>query len=120
MTFHVPEKYRVTTGRMGSHSSHGNNGQFIISSIKIKRPLLVQASDGLEWEHVSVSLSNRCPTWGEMCFVKSIFWDKDDLVVQYHPPESEYINTHSYCLHLWRRFGTNDFCDVPNKILVGV
>ena len=25
------------------------------------------------WEHVSVSLRNRCPTWDEMCLVKDIF-----------------------------------------------
>ena len=25
------------------------------------------------WEHVSVSLQNRCPTWDEMCRIKDIF-----------------------------------------------
>lgn len=55
-----------------------------------------------EWEHVSVSLANRCPNWQEMCFVKALFWDDDETVIQFHPPKSEYVNNHNYCLHLWK------------------
>ena len=44
----------------------------------------------------------RCPTWKEMCYVKDIFWNRDECVIQFHPPESEYVNTHPYCLHLWK------------------
>jgi hypothetical protein len=54
------------------------------------------------WEHVSVSLEDRCPTWDEMCQIKDLFWEDDECVVQYHPPKSEYVNRHPYCLHLWR------------------
>lgn len=54
------------------------------------------------WEHVSVSLNNRCPTWREMKFVKDLFWEQDELVLQFHPPKSDYVNVHEYCLHLWR------------------
>lgn len=57
------------------------------------------------WEHVSVSTATRCPTWEEMCFVKSIFWEPEDVVMQLHPRESEYVNCHPYCLHLWRPVG---------------
>ena len=103
---------------MGSDESYGNNGQFLIKTMKFKRALKVQASDGFGWEHVSVSLVDRCPTWQEMCFVKSLFWGDDDLVVQFHPPESEYVNSHPFCLHLWRRCDTNDFCETPNNLLV--
>lgn len=39
------------------------------------------ASWGGGWEHVSVSLSNRCPTWEEMCMVKDIFWGEDECVI---------------------------------------
>lgn len=46
------------------------------------------ASWGGGWEHVSVSLSNRCPTWEEMCMVKDIFWGEDECVIQFHPPKS--------------------------------
>ena len=63
------------------------------------------ASDGMGWEHVSVSLPNRCPTWEEMNFAKGIFWGDEDTVVQYHPPRSQYVSCHPYCLHLWRPIG---------------
>lgn len=57
------------------------------------------------WEHVSVSLQFRCPTWEEMCWVKSLFWRKDETVVQFHPKISRYKNEHPYCLHMWSRRG---------------
>lgn len=79
------------------------------------RALKVIASDGSDgesfdtgWEHVSVSLaqthkdSPRCPSWQEMCAVKALFWEGEDCVVQFHPPESEYVNIHQGVLHLWR------------------
>lgn len=57
---------------------------------------------GIDWEHVSVSLKNRCPSWNEMCFVKDLFWDPEETVMQLHPPKSQAINLHPHCLHLWR------------------
>ena len=54
------------------------------------------------WEHVSVSCSNRCPNWPEMAFVKDLFWGPDECVVQYHPPEKDYVNNHPGVLHLWK------------------
>jgi hypothetical protein len=54
------------------------------------------------WEHVSVSLPNRCPTWREMAFVKHLFWRDDELVLQFHPPKKDYVNNMATCLHLWR------------------
>ena len=116
--FCVPEKYRVRTGDMASDESYGNNGRFLIKTVKFKRPITVIASDGAGWEHVSVSLPDHCPTWEEMSFIRSLFWAKGDLVVQLHPPESNYVNDHPFCLHLWRKSGTNDFCELPSVLLV--
>jgi hypothetical protein len=117
MTFHVPEKYRIKTGIMWSDASYGNNGQFMVNSIKLKTPLGCQASDGLGWNHISVSTQRRCPTWDEMCFIKNLFWDDEDCVLQYHPPKSEYIDCHPYCLHLWQPIGIE--IPKPPAILVG-
>jgi len=103
MTFKVPEKYRIRIGSMASTQSYGCNGAFDIKSIKLKAHAI--AGDGAGWEHVSVSLQHRCPTWEEMCFVKSLFWDKEDCVIQFHPSEKDYVNCHPYCLHLWRQKG---------------
>jgi hypothetical protein len=57
------------------------------------------------WEHVSVSNQQRCPTWEEMCWVKDLFWAPEECVMQYHPPQSKYVNKHDRCLHLWRPIG---------------
>lgn len=102
MSFHVSNEYRKRTGPLASDDSIGNAGAFFIPNGPGKTPLAVIASDGEGWEHVSVSLPTRCPTWEEMCRVKALFWDAEDCVVQFHPPESGYVNNHPYCLHLWR------------------
>ena len=81
--------------------------------------LMVMAVDGkqTDWEHVSISLKKRCPNWREMCMVKDLFWDDTDTVVQFHVPKVDYINVHSYCLHLWRY--TKGELPRPPSILVG-
>lgn len=119
--FHVPEKYR-STEQAFSDESYGNNGQFKVSTraTYVKGAYLwVQASDGLGWEHCSITVYKqpRAPTWNQMCIIKDLFWDDEDCVVQYHPPKSEYINTHQYCLHLWRQVNTE--FPFPDKLLVG-
>lgn len=121
--FHVPNKYRVRNGPMASDDTYGNNGMFLIPTKKPRthnpRPMTVIASDGMGWEHVSVSLPTRCPEWLEMCGIKGRFWDDGDLVIQFHPVAAEYVDCHPNCLHLWRKEGTNDFVEIPPSILVG-
>lgn len=117
--FKVPEEFRIRTGQLGSDQSYENNGAFTIRSAKFKRHFFCIASSEMGWEHVSVSFPDRCPTWEEMSFVKSQFWDDEDLVIQIHPPKSEYVDVHKYCLHLWRKRNTNDFCETPPSIMVG-
>lgn len=106
MAFKVPEKFRLKKGSYATEAKDGNNGVFICKSAKFKRALRCIASDGMDWEHVSVSLADRCPTWEEMCYIKSLFWGEDDLVLQYHPPKSDYVSYAEYCLHLWRPINT--------------
>jgi hypothetical protein len=112
MSFCSPEKYRLTNC---SSILNGNNGIYLVV-YKLSR-LRVIASDGGDWEHVSVSLPTRCPTWDEMCFIKNLFWDEEDTVIQYHPSKKNYVNNHPYCLHLWRP--TNLIIPTPPTIFVG-
>ena len=65
-------------------------------------PLRVIASTGAGWDHVSVSLPDRCPTWAEMDKVKRLFWRDAETVMQLHVPRTEHVNCHPNCLHLWR------------------
>lgn len=81
------------------------------------RELTVVFSDGLGWEHVSVSTRARCPNWDEMCFVKNLFWAAEDVVIQFHPARSNYVNQHPFCLHLWRPAGVA--LPIPPAVLVG-
>jgi hypothetical protein len=106
--FHVPENKRITwdiNPVLGSDISYGNNGAFRLTLEGAK--LLIIASNGGGWEHVSVTRRDRqsVPTWRMMCLIKNIFWDPEDCVIQYHPPASKYINRHPGCLHLWRMIG---------------
>lgn len=54
------------------------------------------------WDHVSVSVIDRCPTWDEMSFIKDQFFSPEETVFQFHPPESVYVNFHPFTLHLFR------------------
>lgn len=114
--FKIPEMFRVREGKMASDESFGNNGMFIVP-LKHQQRLLVLATDGAGWEHVSVSRRDRCPTWEEMCQVKEMFWDDEDCVIQYHPPKSEWVNNHPRCLHMWRPIGIE--LPRPHPMLVG-
>jgi hypothetical protein len=127
MTFHVPaqiERFRVRTGRFWSDPSDGCNGAFDIPhpapGSSLTFVVIISDEGGRDggWEHVSVSLRVRTPTWGEMAFFKSLFWTEDDCVVQFHPPIAEYVNNHPHCLHLWRAVGVE--FPMPPSIFVGV
>lgn len=117
----VPEQYRETRGVMFSNASFGNNGSFLVP-ISSRSYLHCIASDGMDWEHVSVvafsDKKQRTPTWAEMCKVKELFWSETDCVVQYHPPKSEYVNNHKHCLHLWKPSLIN--IPTPPSELVGL
>jgi hypothetical protein len=128
MSFHVPNDRRLMTGEWGSSPVEGNNGIFYVP-LSPSLLAVCQASDGLGWEHISISLRRgtrkkqirpvrRCPTWEEMCAIKAVFWDADDVVVQFHPAENDYINLYPYCLHLWRP--TTDVIPIPPAYLVGL
>lgn len=82
------------------------------------RELRVVASSGDGWDHVSVSLPNRCPNWREMDAVKRLFFRDDETAMQLHVPPSDHVNCHPYCLHLWR---PNDGREIPRppSIMVG-
>lgn len=96
----APEQYRVKTGRLASYEADGNNGCFLVPFRSAV--LQVIASDGVGWDHVSVSLPNRNPNWEEMCFIKDLFFHATECALQYHPPQDSYVNVHEHCLHLWR------------------
>ena len=74
------------------------------------------ASWGLGWDHVSVSLPDRTPTWAEMSYVRRVFFHDHEVVMQLHPATGDHINVHDHCLHLWRPQEAT--IPLPPKILV--
>lgn len=84
------------------------------------------AVDGTEtgWEHVSVTVAYksgkkmvpRTARWEEMHWIKEQFWNPEECVVEFHPPQSHYVNVHRHCLHLWRN--VKEIFPVPPEILV--
>lgn len=141
--FNVPEEFRVTKGRNPIYNTTkeaGNNGMFAIKKpIKTNLGLrdkfgrvkhtrarnsfklyMCLAGDGNGWEHVSISMpmeKGALPTWEDMCVIKSLFWGKEDTVVQYHPAEEDYVNMKDNVLHLWRP--TDQTIPKPPPIMVG-
>ena len=64
--------------------------------------LRVIASCGEGWDHVSVSMKNRIPNWYEMEFVAKLFFNSNEVAIQYHVPSGKHINIMENCLHWWR------------------
>lgn len=112
----------VESGRIQRHpyvSPPGETyGAFFVKHPRSGNLFRFLVSDGIDWEkcgfappaweHVSLSLvaGDRLPTWSEMCWAKGLFWEPEECVIQFHPPESEYVNRHEGTLHLWRLIGS--------------
>ena len=99
------EKFRVLNN-IGINSMYVPQKEGSIEGFFIiqygKRKLAVICGVGEGWDHVSVSLRYRCPTWEEMNWIRNLFFEREETVIQIHPPLSKYINFGENVLHLWR------------------
>jgi len=110
------EKFRLTSGQYGTKIGETNGMFAYVPRATVEMNIII--SDGGDWEHVSVNMENRCPNWPEMCWVKSLFWDDEETVMQLHPPKSEWVSNMSNCLHLWRPLKAT--MPRPPNIMVGI
>lgn len=92
-------------------------GVFEVPSPIDKASLLVIASNGEGWDHVSVSRTNRCPNWIEMDHIKRLFFRDDEVAMQLHVANKDHISIHPNCLHIWRPHDAT--IPLPHKIFVG-
>ena len=108
------EKGRVRDGQFATAPGTPYGAFFLLSPMSavtlkvIVSDEIAWKADGMPgepWDHVSVSTQARVPNWAEMCWIKSLFFDDEETVVQYHPAKSEYVNVHPFVLHLWRKCG---------------
>lgn len=83
-------------------------GMFIIPSIVDRQRLIILATSGHEWDHISVSRDDRIPLWIEMEQIKRIFFHPEECVMQLHPPDADYVTGRwpgqraLFVLHLWK------------------
>ena len=102
-----------------------NTGHFLVSKGDNPEALFCVVSDGMDWDHVSVSVRTnsgyrqieRCPTWEEMCAIRHLFFRDDEVVMQLHPRSEENISFNDWVLHLWRP--KTQEIPLPNTIMVG-
>lgn len=108
------EAGRIRTGHFGTPANTGCQGAFACKLITGAdcviiaddgRDWTVEGMPGKPWEHVSVSMPDRCPIWEEMDEIKDMFWRPDEVVLQFHVAKQDHINHHPHCLHLWRQVG---------------
>lgn len=92
LTGEVADRYGMAGNPLGGCFQIPRNGQM----------LRVIASNGEGWDHISVSLQDRCPTWDEMEFIAQMFFKAEEVACQLHVPAADHINRHPYCLHWWR------------------
>lgn len=100
-------------------SKYGDQyGVFVLPGPHARELRIIVAPTDQEWQHVSVSIDGKkLPSWNEMCWVKDLFWEPNETVVQFHPDERESVNNYEV-LHLWRNQNTGH--ELPPSILVGV
>jgi hypothetical protein len=106
------ENGRIITGKFASKYGEREGAfSFLLGSVNLT-VIMSSGDDWAEcgfpppaWEHVSVSLRHRCPTWDEMVYVAHLFWDDDEVLVQYRPAKFDYRNFHEFCLHWWKPIG---------------
>lgn len=97
------EKFRVQLPGYMPQNEGDIEGAFIIPYGNKNLKVMVGCGEG--WDHVSVSLRHRVPTWEEINWIKNLFFEDDETVIQIHPPKSQYVNCCKTCLHLWRPWG---------------
>jgi len=115
-----PRLTRIQLGGPLDYGNTGMSGAFAVVGPKGQTLRIISSEGDAEypWEHISISLEHRCSNWPEMQFVKEMFWDDDECVVQFHPTKDNYVNNHPYVLHMWKYL--NAAFPVPPSILVGI
>ena len=102
--------------KISKEGRDGFGGQFYDKKSRCHLNFIM--SWGAGFEHCSVSLPTRCPSWEQMCAIKDAFWKEDECCMQLHPKKDDYVNNHPYCLHIWRPIDKE--IPMPPSIMVGI
>lgn len=52
--------------------------------------------------HLSLSYPDHLPTWEDITAVRDAFYPRDVDAAMLLPRSEDYVNLHSYCMHLWQ------------------
>jgi len=98
------EQHAINHPLMGLPLKGSGGCYFIPFTNKKDKTIFLQvvADIGEGWDHVSVSLTHRCPNWLEMDYIKRLFFEEKEVAYQLHVQTEKHIRIHDYCLHLWR------------------
>lgn len=113
--------------KLYDNDEHGGRwkGLELLGPDSMTMPLVVIASWGLGWDHVSVSIvpllhtplkDRRPPDWNAMEAVRRAFFFDHETVVQISPPRAKYVNRHPGVLHLWRKQDAEH--PLPDELLI--
>lgn len=61
---------------------------------------VVVSKDAGLW-HLSISRKDRLPNYDELKSARYQYLPDVKYAVQIFPPEEDFVNLHSFCLHLW-------------------
>lgn len=106
-SFEHLEEFRCKDYSIWSSEKGDTFGVFIIRIGSYA--LLCIVGDGHFWDHVSVTVRDkkgrqikRLPNYNELCKVKNLFFEDDEIVVHYFVPATDHVNINDWCLHLWK------------------
>lgn len=54
-----------------------------------------------QWIHISCSRRDRLPSWEDLKLAKRVLAGPERQAIQVIPRDSEYVNIHPHCLHLF-------------------
>lgn len=121
-------KIKQTMGmKIKKESKNGFGGSVFPIEYKNGKAKIIQDYDKVlnfmfSWacgfEHLSVSTTVKTPSWEQMCKMKDIFWNEDEVCMQLHPAKEDYIDNMKYCLHIWKPI--NEKIPTPPNLMVGI
>jgi hypothetical protein len=87
-------EFRNALGDMARAWEHKIDGLTVLRSVSTLK-------NGEKWIHVSLSRKSKMPTYEDLARVKRDFFGEDVEAYQVFTKESDHVNVHSFCLHLW-------------------
>lgn len=89
---HLPDRF--TSFRWARTCEPRNNRLMVIAGGWVE-------ADNKRWIHVSYSRPGKMPSYADLVLVKDRFIGAARSAISVHPPKSEHVSLHPYCLHLW-------------------